>query len=257
MRKLLHTMVAAAALLALSMSANAADVGAQPRVYTPPPVYVPPPLFSWTGFYIGGNFGGAWNHQNVTDSLFGLNFSNASNNGVFMGGGQAGFNYQFSNIVLGVEWDIDWAGNNDNTNSGISVSGIGPIQVSSNNGWITTLAGRFGVAYDNWFFYGKAGGGWVGNNNVTITSTTTGASVTIFNNNKTNSGWLVGAGIEWALASNWSVKIEYDYLGLSSRTFVVPAGGFFGGDTFTTSNPNVQMAKVGFNYLFNYGVGRY
>jgi outer membrane immunogenic protein len=53
------------------------------------------------------------------------------------------------------------------------------------------------------------------------------------------------------------VKVEYDYLGLNSRTFVVPAGGFFGGDTFTTSNPNVQMVKVGFNYLFNYGWGRY
>jgi outer membrane immunogenic protein len=92
MRKLLHTMAAVTAVLAFSMSANAADVGAQPQVYTPPPVYVPPPLFSWTGFYIGGNFGGAWNHQNVTDSLFGLNFSNASNDGAFMGGGQVGFN---------------------------------------------------------------------------------------------------------------------------------------------------------------------
>ena len=92
MRKLLllHTTVVGAALLALSMSANAADVGAQPQVYTPPPMYVPPPLFSWTGFYIGGNFGGAWNHQNVTDSLFGLNFSNASNNGAFMGGARSG-----------------------------------------------------------------------------------------------------------------------------------------------------------------------
>ena len=49
MRKLLHTMAAVTAVLAFSMSANAADVGAQPRVYTPPPVYVPPPLFSWTG----------------------------------------------------------------------------------------------------------------------------------------------------------------------------------------------------------------
>jgi outer membrane immunogenic protein len=67
----------------------------------------------------------------------------------------------------------------------------------------------------------------------------------------------VGAGIEWAFAPNWSMKIEYDYLGLNSRTFVVPAGGFFGGDTFATSNPNVQMAKIGFNYLFNYGVSRY
>ena len=103
---------------------------------------------------------------------------------------------------------------------------------------------------------------------------------------------LVGVGIEWAFAPNWSVKIEYDYLagcgkteqgsrsdsdpftwgfgyvhgqneffrsllGLSSQTFTAPAGGFLAGDTFITSNPNVQMVKVGANYLFKYGVGGY
>ena len=68
---------------------------------------------------------------------------------------------------------------------------------------------------------------------------------------------LVGVGIEWAFAPNWSVKIEYDYLGLRSQTFTAPAGGFLAGDTFTTSNPNVQMVKVGANYLFKYGVGGY
>ncbi len=63
--------------------------------------------------------------------------------------------------------------------------------------------------------------------------------------------------MEWAFTSNWSVKIEYDYLGLNSQTFAVPTGVFLAGDTFTISNPNVQMVKVGLNYLFNYGVGRY
>src|SRR5215472_6651587 len=66
-------------------------------------------------------------------------------------------------------------------------------------------------ADSTWLFYGKAGGGWVGSDNHTITNTVTGASIGGFSNN-TNNGWLVGAGIEWALASNWSVKIEYDYL---------------------------------------------
>src|SRR5207253_9254402 len=121
---------------------------------------------------------------------------------------------------------------------------------------ITTLAARFGVTNGPWLFYGKAGGGWVGNNSFTITNVTTGASITTSNNN-TNSGWLVGAGIEWAFAPNWSAKVEYNYLGLDSRTFTVPAGVFLAGDTFTTSNPNVQMVKVGINYRFNYGIGRY
>jgi outer membrane immunogenic protein len=95
--------------------------------------------------------------------------------------------------------------------------------VTSNNRWITTLAGRFGVTNDTWLFYGKAGGGWVGYDNLTIINTVTGARIAGFGNN-TNSGWLVGAGIEWALAPNWSVKIEYDYLGLNSQTFTAPVG---------------------------------
>jgi outer membrane immunogenic protein len=116
------------------------------------------------------------------------------------------------------------------------------------------LAARFGVTNDTWLFYGKAGGGWVGYDNLTVT--VTGVSITGFNN-RTSSGWAAGAGIEWALAPNWSVKIEYDYIGLNSQTFTAPAGTFLAGDTFTTSNPNVQMVKVGANYLFNYGVGGY
>ena len=66
----------------------------------------PPPVFSWTGFYIGGNLGGAWARGSVNDSLFGLSAS--SDRSGFIGGGQVGVNYQFSNIVLGAEWDFDW-----------------------------------------------------------------------------------------------------------------------------------------------------
>jgi hypothetical protein len=67
MRKLFHT-AAVAALLAFSMAANAAEVGARPPVYAPPPIYMAPP-FSWTGFYLGANIGGAWGRRNVTDQV--------------------------------------------------------------------------------------------------------------------------------------------------------------------------------------------
>jgi outer membrane immunogenic protein len=227
--------------------AAAADLGraAPAPVYTKAPMA---PAFSWTGFYIGGNVGGAWAHGNVTDSLFGLSFSNANNNGVFIVGGQVGANYQFNNFVVGAEGDFDWAANN-NTGNGILVPGVGTIQVTSNNRWLSTAAARFGVAVDHWLFYGKAGGGWVGNSSFTVNNTTTGASFTGSNSN-TSSGWLVGAGIEWAFANNWSAKVEYDYLGLTSRSITIPAGVFIAGDTFTTGNSNIQMAKFGINYRF-------
>ena len=85
---------------------------------------------------------------------------------------------------------------------------------------------------------------------------TTGSSITVSNNNNSNTGWLVGAGIEWAFAPNWSAKVEYNYLALDDGTFTIPAGSpFLPGDTFTQSNRNVQMLKVGINYLFNWGSG--
>ena len=249
MHKLFHAAAALSVLLATSMTANAADVYARP--YAPPP-YVPPayvaPVFTWTGFYLGGNIGGAWAHRDVTDSLFGVNFNNGNNDGVFIGGGQLGFNWQVNYFVLGFEAEFDGLANNNNTGT-VLIPTVGAIQVTANNRWITTAAARFGVTNGYWLFYGKAGGGWVGNNSFTITNVTTGASITTSNNN-TNSGWLVGAGIEWAFLPNWSTKLEYDFLGLNSRSFTVPAG-FFAGDTFTQSNRNIQMLKVGVNYLFN------
>ena len=172
-------------------------------------------------------------------------------------------NYQISNFVIGVEGTFDWAANNNNNNVGVVVPagilGIGPhtLQVTANDKWIATLAARLGLAYDRVLFYAKGGGAWIGANSLTITDVTAGTSITGSTNN-TLSGWLVGAGIEWAFANNWTVKAEYDYIGLSSRTFVVPVGSPFllAGDTFTTSGTNnVQMATVGINFLF--GAGRY
>jgi outer membrane immunogenic protein len=247
MPKLFQAAAALSVLLVASAAANAADM--QVPVKAPPPVMPLP--FSWSGFYIGGNLGGAWARRDVTDSRFGLNFSNGTNNGVFVGGGQVGGSYQVGYFVVGVEGGFDWAAHN-NTATGIVVPGLGgnTVQVTSNNTWITTLAARLGVAYDRVLFYGKGGGAWVGNNSFTVTNVTTGASITGSNSN-TTSGWLAGAGIEWAFANNWTLKFEYDYIGLSGRTLTVPAGSpFLVGDTFTTGSNNIQMATVGVNFLF-------
>jgi outer membrane immunogenic protein len=248
MRIVLYTSVAVVLLIS-PMTAGAADM---PVTAAPPPV---PPPFSWTGFYIGANLGGAWAHNTWSDSIFGVNFGNGNGEGVFIVGGQVGFNYQVSNIVFGVESDFEWAGNN-NSGSGTLVPVLNQtIQVTSNDTWISTVAARLGFAYDRVLFYAKAGGGWIGNNGFEINNGTTSTSITGSNSN-TARGWLAGAGLEWAFNNNWSTQVEYDYLGLSSRTLTVPVGSaFLAGDTFTTttSGKNIQMAKVGFNYRFNWG----
>lgn len=249
-------LIANVAFMALGTAvAGAADLPAKPYTKAPPP----PPPFSWTGFYVGANIGGAWARNGWRDPLFLTDYHN--NSGAFIGGGQMGGNYQIGNFVIGGEWDFDWAGNNNNNNNnttGVLVPGVGAIAVTGHNHWVTTVAARFGYAVDNWLMYGKAGGGWVGNNNWTITNVTTGVSLTCGNfiNNCGNNtgGWLVGAGYEYAFTNNWTVRLEYNYLGLGNRTAVIPATApLLAGDTFISSNRNVQMVKVGVNYLFNSG----
>jgi len=227
--------------------ASAADLGRPPApAYVPP---APPPPFSWTGFYIGGNLGAAWTQGNVSDS-FGNSWSNAQK-AVFAGGGQVGANYQFNWAVIGIEADFDWLANNHNSSNTV-LTAVGPLQFSANDRWMTTLAARFGVAADNWLFYAKGGGGWVGVNNPTINHVNTGGSISVSNSNS-NSGWLAGAGIEWGFAPNWTARLEYDFLGLSNKSFTVPSNSLFApNDVISINNRDVQTLTVGVNYLFNW-----
>ena len=229
-----------------------------------PAAYIPvAPPFSWTGIYIGGNAGAAWNRGTVSDAA-GNSFTLPSNNAVFTGGGQVGGNWQFGAIVLGVEGQFDWLANQNNASAGIAVpngSGIpgatDNIQVISKDRWLTTLTGRIGVAADHWLFYAKGGGAWVGNHSFTVNDTTTGQSVTS-SSGGWNTGWTAGGGIEWAFAGPWSLKLEYDYIKLSSNSFTVPnpsplglvAPGVLPGDVFTTGSRNIQTALFGINYRF-------
>jgi outer membrane immunogenic protein len=102
-------------------------------------------------------------------------------------------------------------------------------------------------------FYGKGGGAWVGNQSFAVNDVTTGQSFTTSSGN-TNSGWTAGGGIEWAFYANWSLKIEYDYVKLFNKSFTVstpsPVAGLAAGDTFSTSNRDIQMALAGINYRF-------
>jgi outer membrane immunogenic protein len=255
MRKLVYASALSSLLLGTTLAANAADLPPAPPMAPRAPVaYIPaPPPFSWTGFYIGGNVGGGWSRGNMVDSVFGVNFTNG-NQASFLGGGQVGGNYQIGSFVIGAEADFDWFANNNNSGNGTSVTGPAfpagaVLRVSANDRWETTLAARFGYAWDHALFYGKAGGGWVGAGNFAVTNVGTGSSLAVSNSN-TNVGWLLGAGFEYAFTQNWTAKLEYDYLALNNASYNVtlPITGQV--DTFTNGGRNVQTFTVGINYLF-------
>ena len=243
MRKIL---LATAASLATVISAHAADLP-MPQVM----VYVPP-AFNWTGIYIGGHVGASTPQRAWNDTLYGIDFTSGTRD-VFVGGTQFGANFQFDRFVVGIEWDLDYMKNNSNYDDGVLIPALGHrILVSSSNHWSSSLAGRFGVAFDRVLLYGKAGVGFVGNSWITITDQTTGGSITGSNNMTT--GWLGGLGVEWAFGefiNTWTMKLEYNYLGVGSWTYTVPTTSkFLAGDTFS-ANRDVQTLKLGFNFLFN------
>jgi outer membrane immunogenic protein len=251
MRKLLLSATVVAAVAATG-PAFAADipVKAPPRA----PVVVPV-VYSWTGCYIGGNIGGAWRGgDGLTDARFGFGFGDGNNNGRFIAGGQVGCNYQFDRFVIGAEWDADWTGHRDNS-FGAFIPGVGNVvATTSSSSWVSTLAARFGFAFDRALLYGKAGVGWVGSEgDITIANLTTGNAI-VLSGGGSRTGWVLGAGVEWGIWDNWSLKLEYDYLWRNGNTFFVPLNApFLAGDSFNTGNRNIQMVKLGVNYRFNWG----
>src|SRR6204780_1099371 len=158
--------VAVAALTAVgAVAAQAADLPT--RKEAPAPVFVPPP-FTWTGFYVGVNAGGIWPSGGRGASIFdpnagidGFGLSTffpgglGSQSAGFLGGGQAGYNWQTGAFVLGVETDFDGSALSKSFNNvGTPFSGAGvPALLSGDylsvNGktslsWLGTTRARVG-----------------------------------------------------------------------------------------------------------------
>jgi outer membrane immunogenic protein len=244
MKRLLLTSAAAVALVAYGTSLHAADMA----VKAPPPPYIPP-QFNWTGFYVGGNVGGGAATGTVFDSI-GASLGSVGGQASFIGGGQIGYNWQFSpNLVFGVDWFFDGISNNN----GGSITFVSPVTghldtATASADWVTTITGRLGFTgpqADHWMFYTKGGGGWL----QTQASFTDSALPATVGNTKTTGGWVWGAGVEWAFAQNWTARLEYQYLGLNN----IGVGNILLHDSFSIQNANFQSVTLGINYLFNWG----
>jgi outer membrane immunogenic protein len=156
MKKLLLSSVA---LFGLSAAALAADLPRRQYVAPAPVPVVPVPVFTWTGFYIGGNagYGFSDNNNDLFDNGFvgggfgsglsvqtnaglqpvvpltginnlGLGFDNRRNRDGFVGGGQIGYNFQFtpgSGWVIGIEADAQYADFDRRRNDDFGGFGLG------------------------------------------------------------------------------------------------------------------------------------
>jgi outer membrane immunogenic protein len=269
--------VAVAALTAVgAVTAQAADLPT--RKEAPAPVFVPPP-FTWTGFYVGVNAGAVISNGSRNINLFDPNasvdaniFANSlpglgSNNKTgFIGGGQAGYNWQTGAFVLGVETDFQGTTLSRTTNV------IGPTFLLPSTGasdffnlnsktsldWLGTTRGRVGfvVTPDNrLMIYGTGGvayGG--GSNNFSFFDNTTGAFWT-GNPSSSRVGWVAGGGVEYAWTNNWTIRAEYLYADLGSKNFTsvgnAAAATFFPG-VYVSGHTDYRasIARAAINYKF-------
>jgi outer membrane immunogenic protein len=242
----------------------------------------------WAGWYTGVNAGGGWGHLNSDvafdprsprfNSAEGSSASKAINGA--LGGLQAGYNVQTGAFVFGFETDIQLSGQKGDAQSGVTLTTQNlclspcvpppptvtkaPFDIAQKLPWFGTLRGRVGVTpSEGWLLYATGGLAYGEiKTNATFTippggpclapcTPTPGGSV-VGNFSQTKAGWVVGAGVETALAGNWTGKLEYLHLdfGDVSQGFapvlIIPFVGTLRANTRLSDD----IVRVGVNYRF-------
>ena len=205
------TVIAAVALAAFASTALVTSAAAADLPYRQPyTVNQPLNAYSWAGPYLGANLGYAWG--SVENSA-------TKPDGVF-GGAQAGYNWQNGQFVFGLEGDIQASAADDT---------FAPWKFS--NPWFGTVRGRLGYAFNNVLVYGTGGLAFG-----ELRAETFGLS-----ESHTNAGWTLGVGAEFGIYQNWTAKVEYLYVDLSSSNFSI---------TGAPNSYQFGLVRAGVNYHF-------
>jgi outer membrane immunogenic protein len=229
-------------LTALASISATASFAADLPMRSAPPAFVPPPVYNWSGFYLGLNAGAGWsNSGNVTvsDPVLGAQSIGVSSRTGFVGGGQAGYNFQTGGFVWGLETDIQYA----SIGSSVNWGPYGRLGISSGSSgeYFGTLRARGGVALDRTLLYLTGGLAYGG-----LNSSPFGGNAT------SNVGYALGGGVEYAFTDHWTAKVEALYINLSNgsnRTIAVTNGGLIYPVSANSGNGG-GLARVGVNYKF-------
>jgi len=247
---------AASLLAAAAVPAAAADLGRAPAYKAPAVVQT---VHNWTGFYVGGHIGYGWSGSNnwnvlaIAPAVPGLGGTVNPDADGFIGGAQIGANYQAGMWVLGVEGDFTWSGQRGSSNGIITVGGVPvPGVVTSGNtrvDWTATITGRIGVAFDNVLIYAKGGVAFAEIDHDYAITAPGFVGFGRVSNNRT--GYTLGAGIEYALNYNWSIRGEYSFLDFGRRDYTFATLPPAGPGTITQSiRDQIHQIKLGVNYRF-------
>lgn len=261
------------ALGALASTALAADL---PSRRAPVP-YVAVPVFTWTGFYIGGNLGYAFSSDSnvFTTGQAAANVANVAGGarpGVvrldqdgFSGGGQIGYNYQFGNIVLGVEADAAYTDLSRTTT--VITAPLAPAVGTLANtfrqdlAFLGTVRGRLGYAFDRLMVYATGGFAYGDVDYRANFFGPAGNVQFVGRRNGMETGYAAGGGVEYALPTNFNLfgssavtlKAEALYYDLGRRTInvaLVPGSGGAGTGYNSRFDTSGVIARAGVNFKF-------
>ena len=234
MRAILSALIS----VTVATSAIAADLPVKAPMQPPLPA-----SYNWTGFYLGIAGGGGWADSRHTNAVNGINSGNVGISGGLFGG-TYGYNLQLGSWVLGFEGDFSWSGIRSNffdNNGSDFCSPAVEIQCVTNLLWFGTDRARLGYAWDRLLVYATAGVAYG-----KVEGTVAGASFLVTSGQNTRTGFVAGAGAEWAFAPNWSVKGEYLWTDLGSKTTYTVINIF----PETVSLTNINIVRLGLNYHF-------
>jgi high affinity Mn2+ porin len=192
-------------------------------------------VLDWTGLYVGAHAG--FGRGSSTAVLADPATSTTSNAfGGLIGGVQAGYNYQLpSGMLLGVEADMSFP-NYLTSNSVVSSLATVRSDVTEQSDYMATARGRVGYVAGPWLVYATGGLAWAGERFLNTPA--------IGSNEKTlhtRLGWAAGAGVEYAFAPHWSLRLEYLYSQFGKADITFPSA------TQYTSSLDFQSPRVGLN----------
>lgn len=122
----------------------------------------------------------------------------------------------------------------------LGLSSTGTVTASYKNNVLSTFAARFGVAADHALFFAKAGGAWT-RENFDFNGTDPTFGVIAGSDSFSRLGWMVGAGVEYAVTNNLTLKAEYNYIDFGNKNETLTINStLFGPATAMGSNPTLS-----------------
>jgi len=253
--------------------------------------------YNWSGWYLGANAGWGWRSENPYPSDayytnlgvtgYGSGTPSLSKHDGFTAGATLGYQYQFNWFVLGVDYDVQYAGiagNPRNATTNFAASngsgGGAPIVINGityapgtqlytagnydpsdgdSNRWIGLARVRAGVAMNRWLLFATGGLAYRFSYETMdpYVVQPNGSVITYSGYNKADAwGWVIGGGAEYGVSDWITAKVEYLHMDFGAATYIDPvATTAVGSPVLYKYDREVDMVRAGVSFRFNFGSG--